>query len=156
MISLKFTRTFTKNLIRPPKTIIPSTTCQCVPCCFYYRREYGDPPSPTAFFAQLGVYMLLTVMIKGILFSTEVLLRPYLDIWGYVMFSQYDSFPKLKLVFVMIVTPFVLNSIQFWIIDSLLKGKSINDEKERNEHIQEDTQCSVDTIFTKSTEAMVA
>jgi len=74
--------------------------------------EYGNPPSPTAFFAQLGVYMLLTVMIKGILFSTEVFLRPYLDVWGYVMFNRFDSFPKLKLVFVMIVTPFILNSVQ--------------------------------------------
>mmetsp|Transcript_29966 Transcript_29966/g.34341 ORF Transcript_29966/g.34341 Transcript_29966/m.34341 type:complete len:88 (-) Transcript_29966:20-283(-) len=36
------------------------------------------------------------------------------------------NYPDLKLVLIMIVVPIILNSIQFWLQDNILKGKKEN------------------------------
>lgn len=45
------------------------------------------------------------------------------------MLSAFKNYPNLKLVFVMILIPVLLNAIQFWIIDNILKFKPANKEE---------------------------
>eukprot|EP00954_Amorphochlora_amoebiformis_P020118 1337042-Amorphochlora_amoeboformis.AAC.1 len=75
--------------------------------CFRY---YGEHPKWSNWAIQLGEFMFLTVLIKLALFIFEVYMREYLDYVGYELFKQANPYPKLKLVFVMVAAPFLLNS----------------------------------------------
>jgi hypothetical protein len=46
------------------------------------------------------------------------------------MFAALSEYPKVELVMVMIVTPLVMNSFQYWVQDSFLKKKLDLDECE--------------------------
>ncbi len=45
----------------------------------------------------------------------------YLEKFGNTILSPLKSFPKIKLFIVLILVPLVLNAINFWLIDNILK-----------------------------------
>ncbi|GAB5370244.1 hypothetical protein AAMO2058_001475700 [Amorphochlora amoebiformis] len=104
---------------------------------------YGEHPKWSNWAIQLGEFMFLTVLIKLALFIFEVYMREYLDYVGYELFKQANPYPKLKLVFVMVAAPFLLNSVQFWLTDYILMADpKINkpDEEEAREGEEEGEQ----------------
>eukprot|EP00471_Norrisiella_sphaerica_P003937 CAMPEP_0184482070 /NCGR_PEP_ID=MMETSP0113_2-20130426/3640_1 /TAXON_ID=91329 /ORGANISM="Norrisiella sphaerica, Strain BC52" /LENGTH=304 /DNA_ID=CAMNT_0026861595 /DNA_START=40 /DNA_END=954 /DNA_ORIENTATION=- len=117
--------------------------------------DYGNPASPIIFFIQLGVYMGITIVIKAILFAVEIFVREYLDVLGYELFHALDAYPKAKLVFVMVAAPFVLNSLQFWMIDYMLNGYKSDKEADEEGHMQISAkQLSNHEISVKSKEVL--
>lgn len=82
--------------------------------------EYGDPPQAAAWLGQCGLYLLIMIVEKTII--TLVLLIP-----GWTKLQEilldYIPDPKLELVLVMLVVPFIVNAIMFWVVDSLIMKK---------------------------------
>ncbi|XP_062299296.1 transmembrane protein 110, like isoform X1 [Scomber scombrus] len=82
--------------------------------------EYGDPPQAAAWLGQCGIYLLIMVLEKGVI--SLVLLVPGWSKLQEVLLS-YIANPQLELVIVMLIVPFIVNSIMFWVIDSLMMRK---------------------------------
>lgn len=82
--------------------------------------EYGDPPQAAAWLGQCGVYMLIMVLEKGVI--SLVLLVPGWSKLQEVLLS-YIANPQLELALVMLIVPFIVNSLMFWVVDSLMMRK---------------------------------
>ncbi|XP_034019063.1 transmembrane protein 110, like [Thalassophryne amazonica] len=78
--------------------------------------EYGDPPQAGAWLGQCGIYLLMMVLEKGVI--SLVLLVPGWTKLQEVLLS-YIADPQVELVLVMLVVPFMVNAIMFWVVDSL-------------------------------------
>ncbi|XP_061845431.1 store-operated calcium entry regulator STIMATE isoform X1 [Colius striatus] len=82
--------------------------------------EYGDPPQAAAWIGQCVLYFLIMVFEKTVI--SLVLLIP-----GWTKLQQillgYIPNPQLELVLVMLVVPFIVNAIMFWVVDSLIMRK---------------------------------
>nr|XP_010300157.1 PREDICTED: transmembrane protein 110-like [Balearica regulorum gibbericeps] len=82
--------------------------------------EYGDPPQAAAWIGQCVLYLLIMVFEKSVI--SLVLLIP-----GWTKLQQillgYIPNPQLELVLVMLVVPFIVNAIMFWVVDSLIMRK---------------------------------
>uniref|UniRef100_A0A1A8FL44 Transmembrane protein 110, like n=1 Tax=Nothobranchius korthausae TaxID=1143690 RepID=A0A1A8FL44_9TELE len=82
--------------------------------------EYGDPPQAAAWLGQCGVYLLVMVLEKGVI--SLVLLIPGWSKLQEVLLG-YIANPQLELALVMLIVPFIVNSIMFWVVDSLTMRK---------------------------------
>ncbi|KAM6321048.1 LOW QUALITY PROTEIN: store-operated calcium entry regulator STIMATE-like [Aegotheles albertisi] len=82
--------------------------------------EYGDPPQAAAWIGQCILYLLIMVFEKTVI--SLVLLVP-----GWTKLQQillgYIPNPQLELILVMLVVPFIVNAIMFWVVDSLIMRK---------------------------------
>mmetsp|Transcript_8980 Transcript_8980/g.13496 ORF Transcript_8980/g.13496 Transcript_8980/m.13496 type:complete len:277 (-) Transcript_8980:124-954(-) len=94
--------------------------------------EYGDPPSVSVWAVQLLVWLFIVLSGKVVIFSIFFFLSHYVDEFIRSLFSIFDGHPKVELVFVMIIIPFILNIFQFWVQDSFLKQKSEDMAHESN------------------------
>ncbi|XP_051547295.1 transmembrane protein 110, like [Myxocyprinus asiaticus] len=82
--------------------------------------EYGDPPCVVAWLAQCLVYLLIVAVEKSVV--TVVLLIPgWTNLEAVVL--DYIPNPQLELTIVMLIVPFIVNSIMFWVVDSLTMRK---------------------------------
>lgn len=81
--------------------------------------EYGKPPQFSAWIGQCSLYILLMV-IEKILITMLI----QLDIWEKVrLFILPPTDPKLELTIVMLIIPFIVNVIMFWVVDNFLMRK---------------------------------
>uniref|UniRef100_A0A8V0XFU6 Transmembrane protein 110, like n=1 Tax=Gallus gallus TaxID=9031 RepID=A0A8V0XFU6_CHICK len=97
--------------------------------------EYGDPPQAAAWISQCILYLLIMVVEKTLI--NLVLLIPGWTELGsrsqeqsYQLLSQlqqillsYIPNPQLELFLVMLVVPFIVNAVMFWVVDSLIMRK---------------------------------
>ena len=74
------------------------------------------------YFIQLFVWSVVVCVAKLILYLIQMILAPVLEAFAELLIGWLSSFPNLKLVIIMILVPFILNSIQFWIQDNILKA----------------------------------
>ncbi|XP_056425825.1 store-operated calcium entry regulator STIMATE-like [Hyla sarda] len=90
-------------------------------CTLLVFGEYGEPPQAAAWLGQCGLYLLIMIVEKTVI--SLVLLIP-----GWTKLQEilldYIPDPKLELVLVMLVVPFIVNAIMFWVVDSLIMRKS--------------------------------
>ncbi|CDW87782.1 UNKNOWN [Stylonychia lemnae] len=71
-------------------------------------------------------------VVKILLFVFQLYYSEQLELLGEYALADFKDNPKLELVFVMIILPVTLNSIQYWIQDNFLMGnKYIEERKER-------------------------
>jgi hypothetical protein len=83
--------------------------------------DYGDPPTCRIFSTQLALWIAIVIVSKVIVIGVLILLEvPLNDVVG-TIFDHFEGFRKLELIFVMVVVPFVLNILQFWVQDTFLK-----------------------------------
>ncbi|XP_069681606.1 store-operated calcium entry regulator STIMATE-like [Periplaneta americana] len=83
--------------------------------------EYGKPPSVNAWLAQCCLYVLLMVIVK-----ICITLLIQLDFWDEVrdfILSPITD-PKVEVVIVMLIIPFFINALMFWVTDNFLMRKS--------------------------------
>ncbi|XP_038597343.1 store-operated calcium entry regulator STIMATE-like [Tachyglossus aculeatus] len=82
--------------------------------------EYGDPPQAAAWIGQCMLYLLIMVFEKTAV--SLVLLVP-----GWTKLQEilldYIPDPQLELILVMLIVPFIVNAIMFWVVDSLIMRK---------------------------------
>ena len=71
---------------------------------------------------QMAVWGIIVIIVKVILYLIQLTLADVLEMGTTILIGWLNIYPNLKLVLIMIVVPFFLNSIQFWIQDSMLKA----------------------------------
>ncbi|KAI7871660.1 vacuolar membrane protein-domain-containing protein, partial [Spinellus fusiger] len=87
---------------------------------------YGSPPlqqQMKRWGKQLGLYIASLVIMKAVV---VILFRicPWIEDFGRWVLRWTLGNYKLQVVFVMLIFPLVMNIIQFWIVDTIVKHKS--------------------------------
>ncbi|XP_024938601.1 store-operated calcium entry regulator STIMATE isoform X2 [Cephus cinctus] len=83
--------------------------------------EYGKPPSVNAWLAQCILYVMLMIIVK-----ICITLLIQLDFWDRVkdwILAPITN-PQVELAIVMLVIPFFVNALMFWVTDNFLMRKS--------------------------------
>lgn len=80
--------------------------------------EYGEPVQCTAWFGQCVLYILI-VMFEKVLIML-VLLIPQ---WKELSLLNPINNPALELAIVMLIVPFFVNALMFWVVDNFLMKK---------------------------------
>lgn len=95
--------------------------------------QYGDPPRWSAFTKQAGLYLLGMMCMKSVLYSIEQML-PWLDDIGDFLLSWTNKSPELQVVFVMLIFPVIMNTLQYYLIDTIIQSPEyhIHDANEVN------------------------
>ena len=92
--------------------------------------EYGSSPRYTPFLKQLALYIVALFLAKIIL-SLVLYYVPFLDDWGAYLISWTDFDARLQIAFVMLVFPTVMNSIQYYAVDSIIQSPEFGTESAR-------------------------
>ena len=88
--------------------------------------EYGHPFKIHYWIGQLGVYLLVLLAVKVVMFLFA-LLPFWVEIGNAILFFHN---PLARTAVVMFIIPFVVNVIMFWIVDSVLM-RSMNTNKQQ-------------------------
>lgn len=88
--------------------------------------NYGNPPNLAVWGAQLATYVAVLAMMKVIVTIFLSIAHEWISVAATSMFQMFAHHRHLELMLVMVVGPCLLNSIQFWIIDTFLKNDSGN------------------------------
>ncbi|CAH1117356.1 unnamed protein product [Phaedon cochleariae] len=83
--------------------------------------EYGKPPSSNAWMTQCCLYVCLMIIVK-----ISITLFMQLDFWDnvtdFILFPIPDT--RVKVAFVMLIVPFFVNMLMFWVTDNFLMLKA--------------------------------
>lgn len=80
--------------------------------------EYGEPVQCTAWLGQCILYILIVMFEKVLM--TLVLLIPQ---WKKLALLNPIQNPNLELAIVMLIVPFFVNALMFWVVDNFLMKK---------------------------------
>lgn len=92
---------------------------------------YGEPPSWRIWRRQLLDYQLLVVIQKILLGTIAFHYRVLFSHAAGQLLGPLDTYPRMKLIVVMVVTPMILNCIALWIADSFLIASNKPTERDR-------------------------
>lgn len=83
--------------------------------------QYGSPPRWSAFIKQAGLYLVAMICMKIVLYSfTEMV--PWLDNLGAFLLSWTNWSPELQVVFVILIFPVIMNTLQYYLIDTIIQS----------------------------------
>uniref|UniRef100_A0A9L0RU16 STIM activating enhancer n=1 Tax=Equus caballus TaxID=9796 RepID=A0A9L0RU16_HORSE len=80
--------------------------------------EYGDPLQCGAWAGQCALYILIMIFEKSVVFIVLLILQ-----WKKVALLNPIENPDLKLAIVMLIVPFFVNALMFWVVDNFLMRK---------------------------------
>ena len=107
----------------------------------YIHADYSDistaPTDPTKqefkqkidyriWFLQVIVWNVVVIIVKITLFFAIHIFKVIFEGIAETILGPLRQYPDLKLILIMIFVPVVLNSIQFWVVDNILKGDKQN------------------------------
>ncbi|KAI7898888.1 vacuolar membrane protein-domain-containing protein [Cokeromyces recurvatus] len=116
---------------------------------------YGEPPITNQmknWTKQLVVYIMTLITMKivvVILFS----ICPWLESFGKWVLSWTMGNYRIQVVFVMLIFPLIMNIVQFWIIDTIVKHKVLGsirlstDEELSEDMLISDGEYNTDDVF---------
>ncbi|TIA72533.1 hypothetical protein E3P94_02872 [Wallemia ichthyophaga] len=87
----------------------------------FHSGHYGSPPSILSWLLQLSVYVLILTLMK-LLVVASLALFPF--IFSVSDFLLDEMGPNAQVIISMCVWPLIMNVMQFWLIDSLIKSKT--------------------------------
>ncbi|XP_067854407.1 store-operated calcium entry regulator STIMATE [Heptranchias perlo] len=99
--------------------------------------EYGDPLECSAWVGQCALYLLIMMLEKTVVII--VLLLPQ---WKKVAMLNPIQNPQLELAIVMLIVPFFVNALMFWVVDNFLMRKSKTKAKLEGEGGEDDSRSS--------------
>lgn len=76
---------------------------------------YGTPPQWRRWWAQLGVWVLIILVVKASLGGIIVLARTPLARAAEWLFGPFGGHSHAELAFVMVICPAIFNTLQFWV-----------------------------------------
>ncbi|KAG9045473.1 hypothetical protein FS837_006254 [Tulasnella sp. UAMH 9824] len=85
--------------------------------------QYGTPPSFNYWIRQASVYILAVIVMKLAVLALLAFVPSLLDI-GEWLLSWTDGKTSVQIVFVMGIYPIIMNVLQFWLIDSIVKASA--------------------------------
>ncbi|KAJ8324677.1 hypothetical protein BDV3_004904 [Batrachochytrium dendrobatidis] len=85
--------------------------------------EYGNPPRFMPWFKQLCLFITAWFFVK-LLVVISLELFPFLGIFGKWVLSPLTAIgdPRFQIVVVMLIFPLIMNIVQAWLIDMVIKG----------------------------------
>jgi len=75
---------------------------------------------------------MIVTLSKLTVFSIEYAYADEMIDLGITTLSIFDGHPNIELIFVMMIIPFLLNSLQYWIQDSFLAGTEFIQKQKEN------------------------
>ena len=91
----------------------------------YYSHEVNEFSEKTINYgiwgAQMGIWCIITAISK---FINYIILTRFSAFWidiGMELLENFVDYPKLELVFVMIIVPLLMSCIQYWVTDNFLQ-----------------------------------
>ena len=66
---------------------------------------------------------------KIILFFVQMWIAPLLEYISKILIGWLNIYPKIKLILIMMIIPFLLNTFQYWVQDNFLKHKKSKDKE---------------------------
>ncbi|KAK9729515.1 hypothetical protein K7432_000200 [Basidiobolus ranarum] len=97
--------------------------------------EYGHPPNVSTWLRQLGWFIGMSLINKILLLIIYSI--PFVLPVVRALLAPFRPSPKIEVVFVMLIFPLVMNIIQFWLIDQLLKEKHVTPALDDDREIME-------------------
>jgi uncharacterized membrane protein len=94
--------------------------------------DYGTPPKFKWYWHQLCVYMAMLLLVKLVVSVVVIAADATLTAISNWLFSPFLKYPELELTIVMVICPYLLNMIQFWLIDELLMSNKPAPQQQRN------------------------
>ncbi|CDI78072.1 hypothetical protein, conserved [Eimeria acervulina] len=91
--------------------------------CLEYG-SYGSPPRWSACFAQAMSWQVFCLLMKIAASAFMLALQEPLVFIGSALLASLDTNPNAKLFVVMVATPLVMNSLQYWLTDSFIKNRA--------------------------------
>lgn len=71
---------------------------------------------------QLVVWCIIVLLSKLVLFGVQLYTSEDLEWFGEKALEGFAGNPRMELIFVMVVLPLILNSVQYWVQDNFLQG----------------------------------
>ena len=93
---------------------------------------------PKMYFAQLGLWLVVTVLTKIFLLIFLAIFRSFFVLIGTYILKPFTN-AKLRIVMVMIIFPVILNGLYFWVCDNLLKLKIKQSDKDLKEFYERES-----------------
>ena len=81
------------------------------------------------YLAQLGVWMVATVIIKICLIVCQIFTEQLLNKFANLILNPFNFDGRIKLLMVMVILPFFLDAFYFWMVDNILKLHPENEPK---------------------------
>eukprot|EP01053_Blabericola_migrator_P000400 Blabericola_migrator_1__399@NODE_109_length_14038_cov_78_087968_g97_i0_p5_GENE_NODE_109_length_14038_cov_78_087968_g97_i0NODE_109_length_14038_cov_78_087968_g97_i0_p5_ORF_typecomplete_len247_score22_64STIMATE/PF12400_8/3_3e33_NODE_109_length_14038_cov_78_087968_g97_i031743914 len=82
---------------------------------------YGDPPKARVWASQLLLWLGITVVMKVTVLVCLLVGQSAFEWIVHIALMPFEGKPDLKLLMVMIITPIVMNTFQYWVTDGFLK-----------------------------------
>ncbi|XP_013775303.1 store-operated calcium entry regulator STIMATE-like isoform X1 [Limulus polyphemus] len=82
--------------------------------------EYGYPPKINAWLAQCGLYVVI-VVVEKLLITLLIQLRFWKSVRAFIMSPITNA--KVEVAIVVLIIPFIINVIMFWVTDNFLMHK---------------------------------
>lgn len=85
---------------------------------YIYRYSYADLDKHINYkvwVIQLTIWIMITTIAKIAVFGIEYYLAAELIDIGILVLKIFDNHPYIELIWVMVIVPFTLNSMQYWI-----------------------------------------
>lgn len=101
---------------------------------------------------QIVIWGMIVIVVKITLFFFQLLFASVLEIASSVFIGWLRIYPNVKLVLIMVIVPFLLNTFQFWIQDNILKAK----KETTIEFYKHDMERKRKTMISKPKIEMVA
>ena len=79
---------------------------------------------------QLTIWCIIVILVKITLFFVQLFFSSELEDYGELVLGGFKGEPEVELVFVMIIAPVVMNSVQYWVQDNFLKRPLLRQEEE--------------------------
>lgn len=83
--------------------------------------EYGDPPKMNAWLAQSGMYVIIVILEKMVI-TLLIQLPFWKSVRAFIMSPITNA--KVEVAIVVLVVPFIINVIMFWVTDNFLMHKN--------------------------------
>ncbi|MCJ8744258.1 hypothetical protein PDJAM_G00116460 [Pangasius djambal] len=99
--------------------------------------EYGEPVQCTAWAGQCALYILIMMFEKVVIIL--VLLIPQ---WKKLAMLNPITNPQLELALVMLIVPFFVNALMFWVVDNFLMKKGRTKAKLEEREVGDDSRGS--------------
>ena len=88
----------------------------------YEQNEFSENTIDYSIWAsQMGIWCLISTISKTLIYIILNIWIDFFNKFGAEILSKFKDNPKLELIFVMIVVPFCISCLQYWITDNFLK-----------------------------------
>ena len=106
------------------KVLIPKF-CSTELAAKFKSGDYGTPGHIHwgKYFTQLSVWIVIVSIMKSAMVLIMLVTHVFLVGFASFILSPFSQGPDLKLIVVMVFTPLLMNTVQFWITDSFTRKK---------------------------------